>query len=109
MLKFICQAYDAGSNPTEGGCGEVEFAIIDLKHSLGKDGENKEISLSRSGSFILTESQLGKIPKKKSSEEIIETVSKWSDSGKFLHFAGCPNEGCKNIVRIYHSEVKNGV
>lgn len=109
MLKFVCQAYDGGSNPVEGGCGDVEFAIVDLKYSLGKDGENKEISISKEGNFVFTSSQLSKISKEKSPEKIIDIVSEWSNGGKFLHFAGCPNSSCKNSVKIYHLEAKDGI
>jgi hypothetical protein len=109
MLKFVCQAYDGSSNPVEGGCGDVELAIIELKHSLGKDWENKEISISKEGKFMFTSSQLTKISKEKSPEKIIDIVSKWSSGGKFLYFAGCPNSSCKNSVKIYHLEAKDGV
>ena len=102
MLKFICQAYDAGSNPVNGGCGEVKTAIIDLKFPLEKVGEGRSASLSPSGKIFFTEEQTAKLPKGRKPSEIAELIDRWCGGAKSLYFAGCPNEGCKHIVRISH-------
>jgi hypothetical protein len=107
MLKFICQAYDTGSNPIKGGCGEVESAIIDLKFPLDKVGEGRSASLSKDGKIFFTNEQGEKLPKGRKPSEIAELIHRWCGEAKFLYFAGCPNEGCKNLVKINHHEVKS--
>jgi hypothetical protein len=102
MLKFICQAYDAGSNPIKGGCGEVESAIIDLKFPLDKVGEGRSASLSKDGKIFFTNEQTERLPKGRKPSEIAELIHRWCGEAKFLYFAGCSNEGCKNLVKIYH-------
>jgi hypothetical protein len=106
MLKFICQAYDAGSNPANGGCGEVETAIIDLKFSLDKIGEGRSASLSTAGKIFFTEEQMTKLPRGRKPSEIAELIDRWCGGSKFLYFANCPNEGCKHLVKIFHLEQK---
>ena len=103
MLKFVCQAYDAASNPTKGGCGEVQAAIIDLKFPLEKIGEGRTASLSSSGKIFFTEEQREKLPKGRKPSEIAELIDRWCGGAKFIYFAGCPNEGCKHTVKISHT------
>ncbi len=105
MLKLTCQAYDVGSNPIDGGCGDVEYATIDLKYILDKVGEGRKISLSTDGKFFFTKEQESSLPKMMRKSEIIDVVNVWCKNATMLFYADCPNKGCKHIVKISHSGV----